>query len=377
MSKLKWQRLIGQERVKEALGAAFENRSFGHAYLFAGTEGVGGLAAALDFSAALLCENKTEAPCNSCESCRQLAGHNHPDFHLVMPLPFAKEHKASDGKLNETGWTFIAESCRAALADPYSTPDAAGMLSMPVEWLRETNHAILRGAVKNGCNVVCITGVDQLGKESANSMLKTLEEPPANTVILLVTERLQAVLPTLVSRCQIVRLGYLGAPVIAAALAALKGVDPADARLPQIAELAAGSFTKARTLLENPDDQNAFQANRIWQWCTQNDWAVIGPELDDMVENTLGNGRDYHTCERILIGLMHIGRTAFLPEDRAGRNYILPTGNRIQTIGPEAAGRLLAACQDAISAIRGWGNMHLTLVTLLFEMTETLHEQKR
>jgi DNA polymerase-3 subunit delta' len=378
MPQLVWKKLIGQERVKDVLCAAFANHSFGHAYLFAGAHGTGGLAAALEFGNALLCDGAEDVPCCQCDSCRQILMHNHPDLHLVLPLGFQKEHRASDGKLNETGWAFIADSCRQAINDPYLPADSAGMPSIPVEWIREVNHAIQRGSVKGRRNVVCIAGVDLLNVESANAMLKTLEEPPADTVILLVTERLQAVLPTLISRCQILRLGFVPQERIVEALGRATGLDAGDPRLAQAGQEALGSYTRARQLIEQPLDACTTIAGKLWDLSVDGDWLLIGPALDEIVEKNCGHGRDYHAAESILIALLHRVRAAFLEE--SGAKYIsgqtpASEGQR-RTIGAHQAETLLTECQKAIAAIRGWGNIQMVLVTVLFTMTEILHEQK-
>jgi hypothetical protein len=126
MAQLVWKKLIGQQHIKDVLGAAFAKDSFGHAYLFCGEDGVGTFQAAVELALALLCEKSDEAPCYQCDSCRQLLNYNHPDFHCVFPVALQKEHKSSDKGLNEAGWSYLAEVCREKIANPYQAIEWSG-----------------------------------------------------------------------------------------------------------------------------------------------------------------------------------------------------------------------------------------------------------
>jgi DNA polymerase-3 subunit delta' len=223
--------------------------------------------------------------------------------------------------------------------------------------------------------------VDTLNKESANAMLKTLEEPPANTVIMLLTERLHSVLPTLVSRCQIMRLGYIPDEVLGEALSREHGLDRNDPRLRQALAEAGGSYATATAALAQPQDLYLDKAVALWRLCFANDWLAIGAALDRLVEDDLGFGRDYFGAERILAGLIQITRLCFLRKVDAGGKYIssaaIPADLPLPSLEPSAAGALMEACQQAIGAVRGYGNIQMILVTLLFSITELLHGKEQ
>jgi len=189
MAQIKWKQFAGQERIKDVLGAAYEHNTLGHAYLFCGEAGTGKFAAALELGMALLCKSEHVHPCYECEACRKVLHYTHPDFHVIMPVSLQKEHKSDSSKLTDEGWKYISGAIGARIANPYFPREFSTLPSIPVEWMRELNHAVLRGALEGGKNVAILDGVDTMNKESANSMLKTLigddisvvENPPTES----------------------------------------------------------------------------------------------------------------------------------------------------------------------------------------------------
>jgi DNA polymerase-3 subunit delta' len=373
--------VVGQQRVKDTLKRDIENGRVAHAYLFCGDEGVGKFAAALAFARALLCTGGGAAPCGRCESCRQVDNHTHPDFHCALPVCLAKEHRGSDGQsLNEKGWEFLDETCRKRVADPYVADEAAGIPLIPVEWIREINHAIQRGAVKSGFTVALICDIDLLNRESANAMLKTLEEPPADTLIICTTRRPFAVLPTLVSRCRIVRFGYIAPSDIAAACAARLGTPADDERIAEAARYAEGSLGRALRLLDQPSEECAARAMELLDMCRSADWNDIGPRLDAMVAEGFDSGRDYGTAEKALQYVMYVVRDSFLAGMGASEKYIRKEYVRAVTPGAVTAEQTEAmarVCGDAIAGVRARGNVLLVLAAWLISMTEILYGKEQ
>ncbi len=225
--KLVWKHVVGQRRIRDTLGTAFENASLGHAYLFSGPVGVGKFQTALELAFALLCNSTEEVPCYKCDACRQILTYAHPDFHCVFPLSLSKEHKAGgdSSKLSDDGWKYIAEQTRFKIENPYTVTESR-IRHIPVEWIRELNHSIIRGTIQGNINVAIICDVDVMQAASANAMLKTLEEPPPNTIMFLLTPRPHAVLPTIRSRCQIIRFGSVAPDEATSALCRKTGLVP-------------------------------------------------------------------------------------------------------------------------------------------------------
>lgn len=381
MASIIWRNCAGQHRIKEVLDAAVANNTLGHAYLFSGEAGCGKFAAALDLAGALLCEKKDgQRPCMTCSSCRKVAHYAHPDFHVVMPLSIAKEHKDSGGDLTEEGWKNISDAVKARIENPYLLPDHTKVPEIPVEWIRETNHTILRGPLESGYNVVIIDGVDSLRKESANGMLKVLEEPRAGTIMLLLTSRFSGVLPTIVSRCQIMRFSWLSPAEIREELVRRQNIgnaDPAqnDARLENV--IHTGSLGRSIELWNNPPDVEIAEVTVFWDLCIAGNWTELAALID-----RLGEWNDFSKYENLFMETIARIRNAFLSELPGTENVFL--GDRSRTVafpGPrnlELVEKLSGLCRSSIAAVRAHVNSTLVLANFAIVLTEALrHGEKQ
>jgi DNA polymerase III delta' subunit len=377
MSSIIWRNCAGQHRIKEVLDAAIANNSLGHAYLFSGEAGCGKFAAALDLASALLCENQNgQRPCMTCASCQKVLHYAHPDFHIVMPLSIPKEHKDSGGDLSEEGWKNISDAVKSRIENPYALPDHTKVPEIPVEWIRETNHTILRGPLESGYNVVIIDGVDSLRKESANGMLKVLEEPRPGTIMLLLTDRISAVLPTIVSRCQIARFSWLSPEELREELTRRLAIDTADrARLENV--IHTGSLGRSIELWNNPADVEIAEASAFWDLCVAKNW----PELTALIDR-LSEWNDFSKYENLFMETIARIRNAFLRELPGTENVFLGDRSRIVDFpGPrnlELVEKLSGLCQSSIAAVRAHVNSTLVLANFAIALTEALrHGEKQ
>jgi DNA polymerase III subunit delta' len=377
MPRIEFKSIVGQERIRETLAAAITSGQVGQAYLFCGDAGVGKLPMALEFALALLCTAAKAVPCMKCESCRKVLEYAHPDFHIAMPVALSKEHKGSDGKLSEIGWEYLHTQCKERITDPYAIAENDGIADIPVEWIREINHAISRGAVGAQRNVAIICGIDTMNRPSANAMLKTLEEPPANTVIVLTTERPHAVLPTIVSRCQILRFGSIRSDDLAEALAKQVGVAADDPRIVSAVRCAEGSLGRAQALFSQPVDDLMLQAKEIVGLCREGDRLQMAAKLDEMGAAMLDGGRNYGMAERLLTYCLYVVRDSFMHGIGASEKYIrkeyatpVPAGAALNC---DTAALLSQACQQAIAAVKARGNLQLVLASWALTTMEILH----
>lgn len=158
----------GQEQAVKSLKIAIRNGKLSHAYIFAGPPGCGRSLLARNFAKAVNCENTENAPCDSCLSCRKIDNGTHPDIKWIR-----KDEKSRQIKIEE-----IRQLEREIVLKPY-----------------EGKHKVFITVEAELMNI-----------EAANSFLKTLEEPPKNSLLVLIVERPKDLPPTIVSRCQIVRL---------------------------------------------------------------------------------------------------------------------------------------------------------------------------
>lgn len=377
MPRIDWKHLVGQDRIKEVLGTAFANNSLGHAYLLCGDEGVGTVLAALELAMAVLCLDQNAPPCYQCESCRKVIRYAHPDFHLIFPLYLQKTHRSSGGALSEEGWRYLSESVQHKIAEPYVKTEHQGIPTIPVEWVRETNHAIVRGTLSGRTNVAILCGIDTMNKESANAMLKTLEEPPPNTLIVLCTERPHAVLPTILSRCQILRMGHLKDEQIAEALR--RRADDGDVeheRLQTLVQGAQGSLGRALQMLSTPLDQAAEEARNLLLLAGEPDWLKVAQTIDQLTQT-----RDFALYERLLQCCIHTIRASFLAKVQESSKYISDPSSAVSSllarIPAYDVDRLLDACETALRGVRARGYVPLVLTTFLLELREIVYEQEQ
>ncbi len=157
--------IVNQELAKKILISAIKENKVNHSYLFFGPEGSGKKLTALEFIKALNClEEKENRPCDSCSSCKRISKYLHPDMMSVSP----------SGSKQVIG----------------------------IDAIRNVEQFAQLKSFEAKYKVVLIDRPEKLTKEAGNSFLKTLEEPPANVIIILLTTFPDKILPTIVSRCQ-------------------------------------------------------------------------------------------------------------------------------------------------------------------------------
>lgn len=216
-----WSRFRGHEDVRLAFSRAAERQRLTQAYLFVGPEGVGKQLFARKLAQCLLCARRPSAEleaCGECTSCRPFLAGNHPDLLYV-------EREA--GKRELTVAKFIGDR------------DQRGKTGLC--------HDLALRPVAGSRKIAVINDADTMNDEAANALLKTLEEPPEGGMLILIASNLDSLLPTIRSRCQLVRFGPLSDADIAALSLQEEWVATAD-EARQLAALAEGSLAAARRL---------------------------------------------------------------------------------------------------------------------------------
>ena len=248
-SEPRWPRAIGQRRVKETLLAALRSGRLAHAYLFYGDEGVGKDAVALELARVMRCERGGDEACGACPSCLRMAKLQHPDVRLIMALPRGSQEKEDDepmARLSEADVRAVREQIALKAADPYHRIQVPRANVIKINSIREIRRESSLATTDRRRRVYVITGADAMNDAAANTLLKTLEEPPGDTMLILTTAHRDALLPTIRSRCQNIRFDPLGEEEIREALLA-RGRVPEE-QAPLLARLAGGSFTRALEL---------------------------------------------------------------------------------------------------------------------------------
>lgn len=206
--------IIGQPKVREFLRSCVSSDRVSHAYLFCGPAGSNKTQAAYAFARAILCEGDPCADCEGCTSqaCRHIVRKAHPDVHYLAP---------------EGAQGYVVDQIRDVMADT---------LLAPIQAKRK---------------VYIIDRVDLLGAAAANAFLKTLEEPPSDVVLILLGRTRESVLPTIVSRCQVVPFRHIPASEAAGILVQNTGCTLPEASI--AIEACGGSITKAADFLRSKE----------------------------------------------------------------------------------------------------------------------------
>ena len=235
--------IIGQEATKRQLRQSAREGRIPHAQLFTGISGIGKLQLALAYAQYLNCPNRTdEDSCGTCPTCLQFQHLQHPDLHFAFPIVKTDAGDTCDAFL-EPWRQIILDKHYFDVDDWYKALGVETKQGMIYE--KESQEILRKLSLKaygSGYKIMLIWQPEKMNTTSANKLLKLLEEPPAQTVFLLVSEHPEQLLSTIQSRVQTIRVPRLDDETISRALEQ-KGVSATAAR--DIARIANGSYLAA------------------------------------------------------------------------------------------------------------------------------------
>ena len=175
--------------------------AFPSAVLIHGQSGIGKFEFSIELAKALLCESQAAVkPCNQCEACRWFDSGNHPDFIALVPETHRKllPHGDFDTDMD------VPKKSKLSQADGDSdAPEKKEKKSISIEDARSAIEGLSIGSHRGGNRIILVYPLEMLRADSANTLLKSLEEPPNNTIFILLADRLDRVLPTIRSRCRL------------------------------------------------------------------------------------------------------------------------------------------------------------------------------
>lgn len=218
----------------------FESGRIPHALLFHGPSGVGKDAAALMFARALNCREGTFDPCGHCPSCMAMSVLRHQRLKLIFPMPSKADEDSAVDKLSADELDEMNEQIDAKAENPYHHIAMAKAAGIKISSVRDIRREAAFRSEEGGRTVVLISDADRMNTSAANALLKTLEEPTGDLQLILTTARKDALLPTIISRCQLIRFDILSEEAILGALKRLPDIRPEDAAA--AAQLSAGSY---------------------------------------------------------------------------------------------------------------------------------------
>lgn len=197
--------IVGHKKQLESLRRALEGDRLHHAYLFLGPEGVGKKTVALSLAMAVHCTKQANDFCGSCSGCTRVQNGNHPDVRIVEPL--------------------------------------AGKKEIVIQQVRELGKGLSYRAFTGGKKIAIVGPASLMNYPAQNALLKTLEEPPKDSLLILVSGSAGGLLPTLLSRCLRLSFAPLAVEAIANFLETRKGVEREKAEL--LAAVSMGSLGRA------------------------------------------------------------------------------------------------------------------------------------
>ena len=251
--------IIGQEEIKDKLRLEVKEGRIPHAQLLCGPEGMGKLPLAVAYARYICCTDRTETDaCGKCPSCVKFNKLVHPDLHFVYPVVKKKSGKdvVSDDYISE--WRgFLLKNPYFSLnhwLDEMGTENAQALI-----YAKESDEIVRKLSLKSsegGYKVMIIWLPEKMHPVCANKLLKLLEEPPQQTVFLLVSEAPDLILQTILSRTQRINVRKPDEAEIAAALQQKYGLGQQDAG--NVARLSGGNFIKAMETIHLSEDNKLF-----------------------------------------------------------------------------------------------------------------------
>jgi len=277
---MQFQSIIGQKEIKEQLTQMVQHNRLSHALLFLGKEGSGTLQLALAFAQYIVCqsansknkmtvdepsffeeylpinnEKKTanKDSCGICPACKKAAEFVHPDIHFSYPIVTKKQGEKSVSTDFIKEWrAFINENPYGNIYDWLQFIGAENKQgNITAQECKDIIRKLNLKSFESEYKILIMWMPEFLGKEG-NKLLKLIEEPPANTLFILVAEKEELILPTILSRTQLVKISSLSNIEIETALELSAGVKIEKAQ--QIAAVAEGNYREALQLLQHADD---------------------------------------------------------------------------------------------------------------------------
>ena len=250
--------IIGHEALKQQLRQSAREGRIPHAQLFAGQGGIGKLQLAIAYAQYINCPHHTdEDSCGVCPTCLQFQQLQHPDLHFAFPIVKSDAGDTCDAFMDK--WRTILQEQRYFDLDDWYR--ALGVeTKQGIIYEKESSEILRKLRLKpfgTGYKVMIIWQPDKMNIACANKLLKLLEEPPEQTVFLLVSEHPEQLLSTIQSRVQLINVPRLSEDILTQALVA-DGQTESNAR--DIARLANGSYLQARKKAdESEENQHELQ----------------------------------------------------------------------------------------------------------------------
>ncbi len=374
--------ILCPDAVKQQLLQSARLGRFPHAVLFSGKAGYGTLATALAMIQFLQCEEPLpDDSCGQCAACRKCSKLIHPDLHLAFPVTSGKKKLKSETMVSDS---WLSEWREMVLGNPYATIQT---------WLevmeadkqqgkitaQETRNILQRLSLRTGEGKFKIQLVWQAEKLQleANRLLKVIEEPTENTLFFLITDQMEEILPTVISRVQVYKFPPLSEDQLSSWLESEAGGSLKPQRARQLAELSEGDLNELQTLLrENEDDLSSWfirwmqSVMRLVFDADPTAWADLYAYLDQLTKMPLEQQKG---CLRFGIRLVQNGFHAHM---KTGPETTSVPERWIAIAGPELSRRTAEMLQQLHYALERNANARIAFTASSFQWARTIHSYK-
>ena len=365
-------KILGQVHTLEILKRAINEKKIAQSYLFYGPEGVGKFSTALFFGMSVNClATSDRRPCGECSSCSKFLNFNHPDLLYLFPTP--NYEMTTDGEIKDSKSLKEYESfLENRRENPWREFYFNGSIGLRLDSIRILQQRINLSRIEGNYKVFIIERAEMMNVNSANAFLKTLEEPPDDVIIILISTKPESLLPTILSRCQKISFQKLTRQIIEQELIDNRGCELIVAKT--IARIADGNMEKALSLIGEQRTESRQSVLTLISLIVQgDDLGFISfidkyktlknvSELIDVIQNLLIWLSDiayFYTCPKEIVNIDRLE----LIERIAADNYLLE----------EHIAEIISFLETMIKRLEGNVNPYLIGIEIYFRLKQFIH----
>ena len=377
---MQFRNVIGQSAIKQRLIASVRDNHVSHAQLFLGPAGSGKLPLALAYAQYILCPNRSETDsCGTCPTCQKMQKLVHPDLHFVVPTATTKKIKSnpeSDLFMEEWREYVLQNQGYVDTSSWYSFLDVEnkqGYMSVrdAASLLRKLSMKAYEGEYK----IAIIWMAEKMRVDTANKLLKLLEEPPEKTVFLLIAEDSEELLATIKSRTALVKIPSIELDAVEAALKDRLGCNAQQAH--DAAMISEGNWLNACHSVQESEDRKYFFTT-FQQWMRLCFRAAYS-ELIDFSANIKTLGREKQ--KELLDYGLRIIRNSLLFNNNLAQIVMLPEDEKTFNskfapfVNPANLAQIAELFEEAIRHIERNGNAQIIFTDVSFKMVGLLKKK--
>ncbi|WP_282788134.1 ATP-binding protein [Flavobacterium croceum] len=377
--------ILGQDHLKNHLIKSADEGRVPHAQLFVGPEGSGTLAMAIAYAQYLICNN-TLGENNTENSACNLKFHHlqHPDLHFVYPTITTEDVKSKPKSLDFlTDWRlFVQQNTYGGIFDWYKFLGVQNKQGeIRVEDAQEIVKSLSLKSLEGSYKIMIIWMADKMNIAASNKLLKLLEEPTDKTVFILITENVENIIQTILSRCQVLQFNPLPENIIVEALVNREQIDRVVAQ--KIARQSQGNYNKALQIVKENNDELPFEEWFVFWVRSAFKAKGNASAIHDLIiwsEQIAALGRE--TQKKFLSFCTEMFRQALLLNYNApSLVYIEPKVEKftLENFAPFVHGNnileIFKEISDASYHIERNGNAKIILTDLSIKLTRLIHKK--